>query len=180
MIKISDRWFTFVATIELVDYFTSTKRSSHSAPENTMISTLIVVRLLPNLFLNMFGGILVDIIKDRRRIMIVLSIVGSLVVLLYIHAKSVNQVFLIAFIQQAVAALQGPAQTSFVKVLFCPSSDDNDDHRNQQFQKALVLEGVAWSTSAVLGSALGGYTVATLGLRPCFGKIIFHYMVLVS
>ena len=96
MIKISDRWFTFVATIELVDYFTSTKRSSHSAPENTMISTLIVVRLLPNLFLNMFGGILVDIIKDRRRIMIVLSIVGSLVVLLYIHAKSVNQVFLIA------------------------------------------------------------------------------------
>ena len=140
-----------------------------------MISTLIVVRLLPSLFLNMIGGILVDIIQDRRRIMIVLSLIGSFIVLFYIHAKSVNQVFIIAFIQQAVAALQGPSQTSFVKVIFNPSNDDNDDNQNQQFRRALVLEGVAWSTSAVLGSALGGYTVATLGLRPCFGKIIFHH-----
>jgi dTMP kinase len=64
-------WLTYLASISLIEEVTT--RDGNNQNTNTLISILILVKLLPNVFFLPIGGILADS-YDRRRIQIALDL----------------------------------------------------------------------------------------------------------
>lgn len=94
-------WLTYIASIALAEELLTQQGIS----SRTTISILVVVRLLPNVLLSPFGGILADG-RDRRESMIFLDVVGAISPLLFLlamHFQSIPLIYLVTFLQQVRA-----------------------------------------------------------------------------
>ncbi|CAB9505976.1 Pfam:DUF894 [Seminavis robusta] len=154
-------WLTYIASIALAEEFlTDTGTTSR-----TTISILVVVRLLPNVFLSPFGGILADG-ADRRKTMILLDILGSICPLFFLVAmyyRSILIIYLVTILQQTISGLYEPCVSAILPLMVAdmPQSDN-------YLKKATTIQGLSWSLFAAVGSALGGVVLTYLGFRACF------------
>lgn len=150
-------WFNYVACIAAIEEILGPRSESSM----TAVSLLVIIRLLPYVLFSSVGGVLADS-KDRRKCMIILDCLGSMVVLLYLAAcriKSIPLIYLIAFVQESIAALYEPNNTAIVPLLV----------KNEDFlKKAMTLSNLAWSLMAAVGASLGGFAVSVLGFEACF------------
>jgi predicted MFS family arabinose efflux permease len=128
---------------------------------NTLIATLIIVKLLPNVFAMPLGGVLADK-YDRRKVQIGIDLTSSLMVMLFlvaVHYRSILVLYFATFCQEMLSGLYIPSNSSIMPLL--TSSD-------RELEKATTLSGLTWSLMAAIGSSTGGLFVALFGIRGCF------------
>lgn len=153
---------SYLASISLIQEIAEASSTSVASDRvNTLISILILVKLLPNVVFMPLGGVLADK-YDRRRIQIILDVASSVAVLLYMMAiqyQSIPILYFATFCQESLSGLYIPSNASIVPLLTSSESE---------LEKATTLSGLTWSLMAALGSATGGVLVAAFGVRGCF------------
>lgn len=150
-------YLTYISSIALTEELLKLSGTT----SRTTISSLVVVRLLPNVLLSPFGGLLADG-RDRRTSMIILDLLGAispLLFLLALHFQSIPVIFIVTFIQQCIAGLYEPCRSAIISLLV---TEEN------HLKKATTLAGLAWSIFTAVGSSLGGFVLTWLGFKACF------------
>jgi MFS family permease len=159
-------WLTYLASISLIEEVTT--RDGNNQNTNTLISILILVKLLPNVFFLPIGGILADS-YDRRRIQIALDLFSSCVVVVFLWSLSSESICLCLvanFLIETSSGLYIPSNVAMLPQLFRGGSNYNG--KDDELKKATVLYGMVWSVMAAFGSSLGGILVASFGMKGCF------------
>lgn len=150
-------WFTYVATIASIEQI----HNSNETISRTSISILVSLRLLPSGLFSSIGGVLADT-YDRKQIMFMLDLIGSLVALLFLlayHMKSITALYIATTLQMTVAAIYEPSRSAIVNMLV----DDEES-----LKKSITISELAWSVMTSVGSSLGGIATARLGIPACF------------
>jgi MFS family permease len=117
---------------------------------------------LPILLLMLIGGVIADR-HDRRRLLttsqyIQATAAFALATLVATHSVKVGYIFMLSFIAGCGQAFGGPAYQSLIPSLV-PRRD---------LPSAIGLNSTQFNLSRVLGPALGGTVLATIGLAWCF------------
>lgn len=117
-----------------------------------------------------FMGVAADRI-DRRRLLITASLVNwtvSLIMLLLLltDALALWHIICLALVSSLTTALDNPTRQSFV-----PDLVEREDLTN-----AIALNAVAVEITVVVGPALGGMLIPTLGMRGAYGLIACIYL----
>lgn len=117
---------------------------------------------LPVLLLALFGGVVADRVPKRRLIIItqaVMLIQASILAALTAGGWiNLIELYILAAILGTATALDNPTRQAFVKELVGP-----DDVPN-----AVALNSIVFNTARLVGPALGGLTIAALGVAGCF------------
>ena len=168
-------WLTYIATIDFIEDQSSSLSSSDEdeSQHRTLISILVVIRLLPNVLFSAVGGSLADAF-DKRYTMILLDVCGAMSAMLFIvayHLRSILLMYVATFVQECIAGLYQPCFSSML-----PMTTLND----QQLQKGTTLSGIVWSSMVMIGSSLGGFLVASVGSNNCYRKYDFELLLLSS
>ena len=117
---------------------------------------------VPTILLTMFGGVVADRV-DRRRLLIVTQAGTGLLMLILatLVATDLVQVWhilLIAFMIGAIWAFDQPARMALV-----PHLVEREDLMN-----AVAMGSMIWQGSRIVGPAIGGILIATVGISVCF------------
>lgn len=156
-------WMTYLASISLIQEVTLADESGDAVDRvNTLISFLILVKLLPNVLFMPLGGVLADQ-YDRRNVQITLDVTSSFLVLLFLTAsyqRSIPLLYIANFLQELLSGLYVPSNSAMLPMLASNSESE--------LQKATTLSGLTWSLMAAIGSATGGLLVALFGVQGCF------------
>lgn len=155
-------WMSYLASISLIQEVALTSDDNDTGDRvNTLISILILFKLLPNVFVMPLGGVLADK-YDRRKVQIGIDVMSSLCVMVYlvaVHYRSIPVLYFAVFLQETLSGMYIPSNSSIIPLL--TSSD-------KELEKATTLSGLTWSLMAALGSTTGGIFVALFGIRGCF------------
>lgn len=117
---------------------------------------------IPILILSLFGGILADRL-NKRNILIVTQIIFmclafTLAILTQFKVITPYQIMIIAVLNGIVMAFDAPARQSIVVELVGKTHLFN----------AIALNSVAFNSSRIIGPALAGILIATIGMSGCF------------
>jgi MFS family permease len=144
-------WFAFVALAGLVEDVTDSR---------FLVSLVLVSMTIPGLFMSPIAGSFADRF-DRRKILIVVSILQALAALLLLLHSAAG--IWITFVSQCLiaglASFVGPSTSASV-----PNLVDNDD----DLRKTNALFGSTWGTMLAVGAALGGVFAAAFGRNAAF------------
>jgi MFS family permease len=117
---------------------------------------------IPILILSLFGGILADRL-NKRNILIATQIIFmflafTLAILTQFKIITSYQIMIIAVLNGIVMAFDAPARQSIVVELVGKPNLFN----------AIALNSVAFNSSRIIGPALAGILIATIGMSGCF------------
>jgi MFS family permease len=144
-------WFAFVALTGLVEDVTDSR---------FLVSLVLVSMTIPGLFMSPIAGSFADRF-DRRKILIVVSILQALAALLLLLHSAAG--IWITFVSQCLiaglASFVGPSTSASV-----PNLVDNDE----DLRKTNALFGSTWGTMIAVGAALGGVFAAAFGRNAAF------------
>ncbi len=117
---------------------------------------------LPVLLLALFGGVVADRVPKRRLLVItqlvMLAQATLLVALTATGAINLVSLSILAAVLGAATAMDNPTRQAFVKEMVGP-----DDVPN-----AVALNSIVMNTARLVGPALGGVTIAAIGVAGCF------------
>ncbi len=144
-------WFTFVALAGLVEDVTGSP---------FLVSLVLVSMTIPGLFMSPIAGSFADRF-DRRKILIVVSIIQAIAALLLLLHSVVGiwVVFVAQCLVAAFAAFVGPATSAAI-----PNLTDNED----DLRRASALFGSTWGIMLAVGAALGGVFSSIFGRDAAF------------
>ncbi|MGC9221291.1 MAG: MFS transporter [Solirubrobacteraceae bacterium] len=129
---------------------------SHSSP--TALGTITFIQFLPMMLLSLPAGVLVDRVSKRRLLIgtqtAAMAQASTLAALVALHDARLWTVALLALLLGTVNALNNPTQQAFVPDLV-PKHLVSD---------AVALNSAQFNASRMVGSALGGIAVATIGM----------------
>jgi MFS family permease len=130
---------------------------------------------LPILLFTLYGGVIADRVNKRRFIMVLQSLMLlealTLGVLTALDLITVEWVMGLAVFFGLLTAFEVPARQAFVAEIV-----DREDLMN-----AIALGSSAFNLARVIGPALAGVLIATLGLAACFfANAVSYLAVLVS
>lgn len=137
---------------------------------NTLISILILVKIVPNVLLIPIGGILADS-YDRRRIQIALDLCASSVVIVFLWSLATESIMLCLvanFLIETTNGLYIPSNQAMLPQIFGDGKGATEKEGDDELQKATILYGMSWSLMTAVGSSLGGILVAAFGIKGCF------------
>ena len=117
---------------------------------------------IPILILSLFGGILADRL-NKRNILITTQVIFmflafTLAILTQLKVIAPYQIMIIAILNGIVMAFDAPARQSIVVELVGKTNLFN----------AIALNSVAFNSSRIIGPALAGILIATIGMSGCF------------
>ncbi|HYI22276.1 MAG TPA: MFS transporter [Candidatus Limnocylindrales bacterium] len=128
----------------------------------------------PILILGLFGGIVADAVSKRRALIITQTIAGALALTLGLLVASgrveVWQVFALATILGIVNAFDMPIRQSFVVEMVGKSDVAN----------AVALNSAVFNLTRIIGPAVAGVTIATIGLEPLFLVNAVSYIAVIA
>ena len=117
---------------------------------------------LPVLLLALFGGVIADRMPKRRVLTITqgVMLVQASVLAILTAGGWINLIdlYILAAILGTASALDNPTRQAFVKEMVGP-----DDVPN-----AVALNSIGMNTARLVGAALGGLTIAAIGVAGCF------------
>ncbi|HET7034488.1 MAG TPA: MFS transporter [Thermomicrobiaceae bacterium] len=117
---------------------------------------------LPVLLFALFGGVIADRVAKRRLLLVtqttMLLQASVLALMTAAGFDNLYAIYLLAAILGTANALDNPARQAFVKELVGP-----DDVAN-----AVALNSIVFNTARLIGPALGGVTIAAIGVTGCF------------
>lgn len=152
-------WLTYIASLSTIESIQSAEGMNITSGE--AISRLIIIRLVPNILLSPFGGILADG-RDRRKVMICLDLIGAATVCVFIAAvqmRSIGLIYAATFLQECVSGLYEPSRSAIIPMLV---------PEEENMKKATTISGLAWSVVAAFAAAFGGLVVGWFGVKACF------------
>jgi len=154
VVSTSGTWMQTVAQGWLV------LRLSHSG---TDLGIITAARFLPMMVLAPWGGLVADRLDKRRILYLTQSLSGLLAAALAAldaaHLITLWMVGVIALALGFVNVFDNPTRQSFISELV-PEAD---------LANAITLNSVTINLARVLGPAVAGALIATVGLAPCFG-----------
>ena len=132
---------------------------SHSG---AVLGAMTAARFVPLLLLGPWGGLITDR-SDKRRMMIVTQICLALLSLVLAVLSLTGHVSLLALIAIVVSlgivnVFDGPARQSLISNMV----------GRDRIANAIALNSIAMNTSRIVGPAVGGVLIATIGVTPCF------------
>lgn len=128
----------------------------------TLVALLTTATMLPLFLFGLPAGALADIV-DRRNVLIASQLIGAataatLSYLAYTHALTVVVLLLGAFVVGVALAIAAPAWNSSIPEMVEP----------RQLEGAVTLEGLSTNIARMVGPALAGFIVGTLGTHIAF------------
>ncbi|HET9162794.1 MAG TPA: MFS transporter [Solirubrobacterales bacterium] len=160
LVSLSGNWAQMVASVWLVLSLT------HSG---FAVGLTTALQFVPMLAIGAWGGLLADRF-DKRRLLIVTQLLMALpaIGLLVVSATGIVtpwMVYLAAFSRGAVNAVDNPTRQSFVIEMVGADRVVN----------AVSLNSVLVQSARIVGPALAGVLIATLGVVPCFAVNIASF-----
>ena len=152
--------------ISLIGTWTQTVAQSWLVFELTNSAFLLGVvgflSSIPVFLLSLFGGVLADRMNKRNILIVTQSVFMLLafVLAVRIQLKLITplQIMLIALLNGSVMAFDAPARQAVVV----------DLAGKENLFNAITLNSVAFNASRIIGPALAGILVATIGMSGCF------------
>lgn len=139
-----------------------------------MLGILLMVQFLPNLLFQPFGGVVADRWPKRRLLMITQSCfavtAATLGIVEALHAAKVWEVFVVVAIFGAINIVDGPARQAFVPEMVGKGRMPN----------AVALNSMVFNGSRVVGPAIAGALIATLGTAICFDLNAISYLAVIG
>jgi MFS family permease len=153
LISLSGNWMQTVAEVWLVLSLTGS---------GLAVGLTTALQFLPMLLFGAWGGLLADRFPKRRLLMLTQAAmaVPALALLAVCVAGVVApwMVFVLVFVRGSVNAVDNPTRQSFVIEMVGPKRVVN----------AVSLNSVIVQSARIVGPALAGVLIATLGVEPCF------------
>jgi MFS family permease len=122
------------------------------------VGAIGLVQLVPLVVLSLMGGAIADQFDRRRLLVITNSCLAACSALLtvgaFLHWQSVAFLYVIAGLSAAFAAVDGPARSAIIPNLVRP----------EHLASSLALNFGGFQTTLIVGPALGGVIIATVGL----------------
>lgn len=116
----------------------------------------------PVLFLGLFGGIVADAVSKRNALYVTQTVAGCLALIMGLDVAAgtvqVWHVYLIALMLGVNSSFDMPIRQSFVVEMV-----GRDD-----VAKAVALNSAVFNTSRIVGPAVGGLTIAAIGIAPLY------------
>lgn len=129
---------------------------------------------LPSLILGPWGGIVADRVDLRKLLIVTETTYGVLAAALWAVAvtgrATVSLVVTINVLSGFVQIVDSPARQAFVSRLVAPGD----------LPSAVSLNGVVVNSAKVVGPAVAGILIATVGTTPCFGVNALSYLAVVG
>jgi MFS family permease len=117
---------------------------------------------LPVLFFALFGGVIADRVPKRRLLIVTQGVMlvqaSTLAFLTATGWIQLYQMYILAAILGTASAIDNPTRQAFVKEMV-----GLDDVPN-----AVALNSIVMNTARLVGPALGGLTIAAIGVAGCF------------
>ena len=140
----------------------------------TALGLVLAAGSLPTLVLGAWGGALVDRWDLRRLLIITQILFGVLAALLWIAAvagaASVGLLVAVGVASGLVAVVDSPARQAFAGLLVPPD----------ELASAVSLNGVVVNSARVVGPAVAGVLIATVGTTPCFAVNAISYLAVIA
>ncbi|HEX7059480.1 MAG TPA: MFS transporter [Solirubrobacterales bacterium] len=153
VVSLSGNWMQMVAEIWLILELTDS---------GVAVGLTTALQFLPILLFGAWGGLLADRFAKRRLLMVTQAVmVLPALGLLAVTATGVVapwMVFALVFARGAVNAVDNPTRQSFVIEMVGPDRVVN----------AVSLNSVIVHSARIVGPALAGVLIATVGVVPCF------------
>ena len=153
VISLSGNWMQMVAEIWLILTLTGS---------GVAVGVTTALQFLPMLLFGAWGGLLADRFAKRRLLIGTQAAmaVPALVLLAVALGGAIEpwMVYLAVFARGSVNAVDNPARQSFVIEMVGPGRVVN----------AVSLNSVIVHSARIVGPALAGALIATVGLEPCF------------
>lgn len=126
------------------------------------LGLVAAAQFTPVLFLGLFGGIVADAVNKQRALMVTQTAAGVLALALGLLVVSgrveVWHVYLMALLLGVVNSFDMPIRQSFVVEMVGHSDVAN----------AVALNSAVFNLTRIIGPAVAGLTIATIGLEPLF------------
>lgn len=140
-----------------------------------MLGLLGFCQFLPVLLFSLWAGVVVDQV-DRRRLLLITQTVAMLqaVALATVTTLGIVQPWMVlglAFVFGTFNAFDLPARQSFLVELV--------GHRKKDLSNAIALNSAAFNTARVIGPAIAGVLVATVGEQGCFWLNAVSYVAVI-
>jgi MFS family permease len=165
-ISLIGNWMTQVATIWLV---------YHLSDSPWMLGVVGFTSQIPTLILLPFAGVLIDR-WNRHRVLVVtqiLAMVQSLALAFLALTGVVNiwQILVLSFCQGAVNAFDAPARQAFVPELV---------EKKEDLANAIAINASMFNGARLIGPAIAGLLIATVGASYCFLIDGLSYMAVIA
>lgn len=165
IISFSGTWMQSIALAWLVLQLTGS---------GTALGTVMAMQFLPTLLLAPIGGMLADRFEKRRLIIGTQTMAGLLALTLgVITLTGVVELWMVYALAAgfgAVTALDNPSRQTFVMEMVGPADISN----------AVTLNSVVVNAARVIGPAIGGVIIATVGVGECFVVNAVSYVAVVT
>jgi MFS family permease len=126
------------------------------------LGTMTTIQFTPVLIFVLFGGVIADRLPKQRLLIATQSTMMLQALALAIptstHLITLPLIYLLAGVQGCANALDNPARQALVAELVGPEDLPN----------AVALNSTLFNTSRLIGPALGGVAIATIGIADCF------------
>jgi MFS family permease len=165
LVSLSGNWMQMVAAVWLVLSLTGS---------GVAVGFVTALQFLPMLLFGAWGGLLADRIPKRRllvatQVLMAVPAVGLLAVSVA-GVVTPAMVYVAAFARGAVLAVDNPTRQSFVIELVGPD----------RLVNAVSLNSVLVQAARVVGPALAGILIATVGVVPCFALNILTFVAMIA
>ena len=140
----------------------------------TSLGLVLAAGGLPSLLLGPWGGTIADRVDLRKLLIVTQATFGVLAGLLWVLAAqgsaTVGVIVVINVAGGFVQIVDSPARQAFVSQLVEPGD----------LTSAVSLNGVVMNTARVVGPALAGVLIVTVGTTPCFAVNAVSYVAVVG
>jgi MFS family permease len=153
IVSVSGTWMQGIAQAWLVLDLTGS---------GVALGVTTALQFAPMLLLGGFGGVIADRF-DKRHLLLATNTAAAILavalgVLVAADLAAVWNVYLLALLLGFVNAVDNPARQTFVLEMVGPAN----------LQNAVSLNSVVMNVSRVVGPAIGGLLIASVGLTACF------------
>jgi MFS family permease len=139
----------------------------------TSLGLVLAAGGLPSLLLGPWGGAIADRVDLRKLLIVTQATFGVLAALLWVLAAeglaSVALIVTINVVGGFVQIVDSPARQAFISRLVTPAD----------LSSAVSLNGVVVNTARVVGPAVAGVLIVTVGTTPCFAVNALSYVAVV-
>lgn len=139
----------------------------------TLLGTVLACRFFPLFVMGPLSGSLVDRFDKRALLFIAQSLLAlfSLIlgVLVFTGAAELWMLYVLAFLTGVVNSIDNPARQTFVHEMVGP----------EQLRNAVTLNATAVNLARVVGPAIAGIIIATLGIALCFFIDALSYLAII-
>ena len=154
VISVSGTWMQTVAQSYLILF------SLHGTGVDVAIA--VALQFVPMLFFGTFGGLMADRLDKRKVLYATQSSAGVLALVLGLlvvsHSVLLWQVYLVSGLLGVVNLFDNPARQTFVSEMV----------GRDLLPNAVSLNSVLMNSARVIGPAIGGVLILTLGVATCF------------